>query len=219
MKKILTFNGSPRANGNTSILLQNFIDGAKIHTDKIEQINPNKINLKYCTGCLSCNLYPGCIIKNDDWSEISNKILESDVIVFATPIYGFFVPAPLKIVFDRFYSFIRAKVIETSLHGTPWHKWKKDIVLIITMGAPVDDSAKPVIDLFKHLTSIFGEDNNLHIIIAKRLVFPKQINKTPKELTPLYKTLKVPQHFIKKDYMQNQIIKQQCYELGKQVAK
>jgi multimeric flavodoxin WrbA len=38
MKKVLVLNGSPRKNGNTSALIQNFIEGAKQNTLNIEEI-------------------------------------------------------------------------------------------------------------------------------------------------------------------------------------
>ena len=218
MRKILTFNGSPRLSGNTSILLQNFIDGAKTRTNQIQQVNPYEINLEFCRGCLRCNLIGKCSISNDDWHEISKKIHEADVLVFATPIYFHHVSAPLKIILDRFRSFVKVQITEKSLKHTPWSVWNKDFVLILSMGSSDTIDAKPVIELFEYLISILGENNRLHIITAKRLAVIKQVQKNEIELTKLYQKLQLPETFVKEDYSRNQDTIKKCFELGTRLA-
>lgn len=114
------------------------------------------------------------------------KILDSDVLVFAAPIYFHHVPGPMKIMLDRFRSFNHVQITETSLVHTPWQEWKKDFVLLLTMGSPEESNADPVIDLFSFMTSILGSENRLHVIKATRLAVARQITKTEAELSVLY---------------------------------
>ena len=215
MKKVLTFNGSPRKQGNTSLLLQHFHDGVKQHTNLVEEINTHDIELKYCCGCLRCNILGKCATTGDDWENISKKIHEADVLVFATPIYFHHVTAPLKMLIDRFRSFIHVQITETGLIHTPHKKWNKDFVLLLCMGSSDAKDAKPVIDLFNYMTSILGSENKLHVITATRLAVVKQVIKNEEELKLLYSKLKLPVHLAKEDAKQNKEILKQCFQLGK----
>ncbi|MGM0651083.1 MAG: flavodoxin family protein, partial [Bacteroidota bacterium] len=105
MKKVLAFNGSPRPNGNSTRLLEYFLKGAKIYTSDCEHIDTHNLNIAFCRGCLRCNLLGRCSIQGEKWKEISHKINQADVLVFASPIYFHHVTAQLKKLLDRFRSF------------------------------------------------------------------------------------------------------------------
>jgi hypothetical protein len=70
---------------------------------------------------------------------------------------------------DRFRPFNHVQITETGLEHTPWQEWKKDFVLLLTMGSPDPSDAKPVIDLFDFVKSILGHGNKLHVITATRV--------------------------------------------------
>lgn len=55
-------------------------------------------------GCNACGMNGACVQK-DDMSEVEKLILNSDMIVFVSPIYYFGISAQLKTLIDRFYSF------------------------------------------------------------------------------------------------------------------
>ncbi|MFC2137103.1 NAD(P)H-dependent oxidoreductase [Bacteroidota bacterium] len=219
MKKILAFTGSPRNNGNSTILLESFLSGIKEHSNKTEIIDVHNINLKYCTGCLRCNILGRCSISDDDWPTISKKIEDSDILVFSSPIYFHHVPAALKKVIDRFRSFVKVQITETGLNHTPWKTWKKDFVLLLTMGSSDVADAKPVRGLFEFMKSILGSENKLHVITATRLAVTKQIIKNEEELKDLYRKLKLPEKLINDDYMQNMQTLDKCFKLGKKLVK
>lgn len=212
--KILAFNGSPRPLGNTAHLLSAFIGGAQENGVVPELYHPSKMDLKECTGCLRCNVLKRCSIPGDDWGELSAKILESDVLVFASPIYFHHVPSSMKKMLDRFRSLVHVKVTEAGLIHTPYHEWKKDFVLILSLGASQTDDAQPVIDLFQYLCSIMGPQNKLHVITGTRLAMVKQVNYKEQELAALYKKMGLPAHLAAEDYIKNQELLTQCRELG-----
>ena len=101
MMKTVAFNGSPRPTGNTTHLLDSFIAGAKKHHAEAELLHPQKMNLEYCTGCLRCNMLRRCSISDDDWPELSSKILDADRLIFATPVFFMTVCAQAKALIDR----------------------------------------------------------------------------------------------------------------------
>lgn len=218
MKKILILDGSTRKQGNTSILIEHFLNGVKSNTDQIEHIIAKDLKIEYCNGCLRCNLIKRCSISGDDWSELSQKIAESDVLVVASPIYFHYVTAPLKKIIDRFRSFVHVQITEQSVRHTPWQKWNKDIVLLLSMGSSDPVDAQPVIDLFEYMKEIMGEENRLHVVKATRLATIKQITKSEDELQQLYIKLGIPDYLAKNDVLRNQEILMNCYELGKRLT-
>lgn len=218
MKKILAFNGSARKQGNTSFLLDNFLKGVEKNTKSYETVEAHQINLDYCTGCLRCNLIKRCAIRGDEWNGLSEKILESDVLVFASPIYFHHVSAQLKKIIDRFRSFVHVQITESGLKHTPHSEWNKDFVLLLSLGSSNNTDAKPLIELFEFMVQIMGPKNRLHVITATRLGVSKQVVKSPEELSVLYPKLGLPQHLVEGDFTKNQKILQDCFDLGEKLS-
>jgi len=215
---LLAFNGSPRPEGNSSHLLGSFLKGAELNHVQTEVLYPHRLDLNYCTGCLRCNMLKRCSLTGDDWADVSRKIRDADVLVFATPVYFHHVPAPLKTMLDRFRSFIHVQMTETGLVHTPWHTWEKDFVLILPMGSSSAADADPVIDLFRFMTSILGENNTLHVLTATRLAVIKQLIKTEEELRELYKKMKLPEDLAPSDFQKNLELLEACRKLGQDLT-
>ncbi len=219
MKKVLALNGSPRVSGNTSHLLMQFMEGAGEHSTLIETIYPKNVNISPCNGCLRCNLLKKCSIRGDDWAGLSEKILDADVLVFASPVYFHHVTAPLKTIIDRFRSFVHVRITESGLTHTPWIEWNKDMVVLLTMGSPDPDEATAIIELFEFMASIMGSNNKLHVITATRLAVIKQVAMQREDLEKLYEKLDIPESLVEADYKRNRQALQDCYNLGKKLTR
>ena len=215
---IVAFNGSPRRRGNTSLLLHELLRGAQDAGARTEEIIAEELNLKYCKGCLRCNRLQRCSIQDDDWPALSQKIRAADVVVFASPVYFHHLPASLKKVLDRFRSFIHVQITETGLKHTPWQRWQKQFVLLLSLGSSVDDDARPAIDLFIFLTSVLGPDNRLTTIVGARLAVINQVLMTRDQLRSLYPKLQLPVALADVDYERNKMLVQRCYHLGRELG-
>ncbi len=207
-----------RKSGNTTLLLHHFLNGARENTDNIEEIYASEMNLDYCRGCTRCNMVGRCTIHNDDWGEVSHKILDADVLVFATPIYFHHVSAPLKKVIDRFRSFVKVQITESGLLHTPWQNWDKDFVLLLSMGSSDENEANPVLDLFNFFKEVLGSKNRLHTISATRLAVINQMIKTEEELDLLYRKMGLPNKLADEDSKKNQALLQQAFALGRDIT-
>ena len=212
---VLAFNGSPRPNGNSSLLLNEFIKGANKGGVEVETIFVNKIDIKPCRGCLKCNLIKRCSIRNDDWKELSQKIIAADTLVFSAPVYFHHLPAPVKTIIDRFRSFNHVRILEDGLKHTPWVEWRKHFILLLSLGNPLTEDTEPIIDLFEFMCNQLGTENKLTTIIGTRLAVTNQVIMNTDQLTTLYEKLEIPVHLIEQDYERNQRILKQCFELGK----
>ena len=100
MKNILVISASPRKGGNSDVLCDEFIKGAQQAGHKTEKIFLRNFKVNYCTGCGVCNSTHKCVQK-DDMAEIMDKMVNADVIVFATPVYFYTMDAQLKTLIDR----------------------------------------------------------------------------------------------------------------------
>jgi multimeric flavodoxin WrbA len=215
---ILAFNGSPRRAGNTAHLLREFLRGAQDAGARAEELAAEELNLKYCRGCLRCNVLKRCAITGDDWPEISAKILAADVLVFASPIYFHHLTAPLKKLLDRFRSFIHVQITEQGLRHTPWQPWQKQIVLLLSLGSSNDDDAQPIRDLFNFLESVLGAGISVSSITGTRLAVVKQVAMDAGQLRALYPKIGLPEKLAEEDYKKNQALLRKCYALGRTLA-
>lgn len=101
--KILVINGSPkREKSDTLHLTRAFLDGMNcVCKNEINYIDVAAKHIQYCLGDLSCMKNGGKCVHDDDMAQILSDILESDMLLFSFPLYGFGVPAPLKALLDR----------------------------------------------------------------------------------------------------------------------
>ncbi len=105
MSKILILNGSPRKTGNTSFLVNELVKTIIENEGEAEVITLNNHKINPCQACNWCikNNALSCVQK-DDMNTFYPKLLESEVIVFAAPIYWFSYSAQLKLFIDRLYA-------------------------------------------------------------------------------------------------------------------
>lgn len=101
--KITVFNGSPRAKmGNTSVIVESFLEGAGKAGAETEQIYLAKYKINPCRGCKTCwEKTPGKCAQKDDMAELVTKVISSDVMGLATPVYADNVSGLLKNFIDR----------------------------------------------------------------------------------------------------------------------
>ena len=87
--KITVLTGSPRKNGTSNYLADEFIRGAKENGHEVFRFDTARSDVKNCMACQSCAMGSKPCIHKDDFVELRENILNSDVIVFVTPIYYF----------------------------------------------------------------------------------------------------------------------------------
>lgn len=101
MKNVLILSASPRKQGNSDILCDEFMKGAIESGNSAEKIYLYDNRISFCRACYACFKTGKCVIQ-DDMSEILEKISKADVLVIATPTYFLTMNGMLKTVIDRF---------------------------------------------------------------------------------------------------------------------
>lgn len=100
MKKILILSGSPRKDGNSDILCNEFARGAAEAGHAAEIIRVAEKKIGYCRACYACRNTGVCVL-HDDMAEVLQKIIDADVLVLASPVYFYSIDAQLKALIDR----------------------------------------------------------------------------------------------------------------------
>ena len=103
--KVLILQGSPRANGNTAWMAEEYRKAAEAAGHKVTLVN---VAHKKIAGCLACEYCHGkghgTCIQKDDMQEIYSELANTEMIVLAAPIYYHGISGQLKCAIDRFYS-------------------------------------------------------------------------------------------------------------------
>ncbi len=102
---ILVLNGSPHLDGPTSDMVSAFSEGAREAGNEVTVFNVAHMDIKGCMACDYCRkVEKGKCCRHDDMQKIYPRILEADMIVFASPIYYFTLSAQLQAAIHRTYS-------------------------------------------------------------------------------------------------------------------
>lgn len=99
-KNVLLISSTLRKNGNSELLAKEFLKGAQEAGNNVEFVTLQGKEIKFCKGCLACQKTGTCVIM-DDSIEITEKMKNADVIVFASPIYYYEMSGQLKTMLDR----------------------------------------------------------------------------------------------------------------------
>lgn len=101
--KYLILMGSPRKNGNTASLLPDLTAELQFAGADVECVWLSEKTIQPCTSCRSCQKTSdgfGCPIQ-DDMADLFERVLRSDCLILATPIYSWYCTAPMKAMLDR----------------------------------------------------------------------------------------------------------------------
>lgn len=100
MKKVVVISTSLRPGSNSHALAEQFAKGAEAAGHQVELISLRGKEIRFCVGCLSCQQTGVCIFR-DDVPAIMERVLNADVVCWATPIYYYEMSGQMKTLIDR----------------------------------------------------------------------------------------------------------------------
>jgi len=101
--QVLGIVGSPRRNGNTEVLVDEALRGAKEAGATVEKVVLSQLEIAPCRACNHCADSGQCV-QRDDMPALLAKMEQSQVWVLGTPIYWWGPSAQLKAFVDRWYA-------------------------------------------------------------------------------------------------------------------
>ncbi len=101
--KIVAFNGSPRKDGNTTMLIGRLLEAVGQEGIETELVQLSEKPIRGCIACYKCfeNLDGRCAVKNDAANEYIEKIMGAQGLVLGSPSYFQDVTAEMKAFIDR----------------------------------------------------------------------------------------------------------------------
>lgn len=164
-KKVLILSGSPRKGGNSDLLCDEFMKGAIESGNDVEKIRVSEKNIGYCRACYACRDTGKCVIK-DDMAELLQKMIDSDVLVLASPVYFYSIDAQLKAVIDRTVA--------------RWTEVKdKELYYIVTAADSENESAETTINCFRGYADCVEGAKEMGIIYGMGAYEKGKILETP----------------------------------------
>ena len=106
-KNILVLTGSPRQLGNSALLADAFIQGAKSAGNAVQVFETAFHPVLPCKACDKCWSNDKPCIFEDDFSKLAPMLEEADVLVLCTPLYWFTMSAQLKAAVDKLYAYMQ----------------------------------------------------------------------------------------------------------------
>lgn len=104
-KNIVVITGSPRRGGNSFAMTDAFIQAAEARGHSVTRFDAALGRVGGCRACETCFKTGKACSFDDDFNTVAPAILEADAVVFTMPVYWYSIPAQIKGVIDRLYSF------------------------------------------------------------------------------------------------------------------
>ncbi len=105
-KKIVVITGSPRKNGNSFAMTKAFIEAAEAKGHTVTRFDAAMRKVGGCRACETCFKTGKACSFDDDFNTVAPAILDADAVVFTMPVYWYSIPAQVKGVIDRIFSFV-----------------------------------------------------------------------------------------------------------------
>ncbi len=97
---VLCIQGSPRKDGNTAMLMSEFMDEAITLGAETQLIEISEKKISPCIECNTCEIKGYCPI-DDDMREVYYLLTMADLVILGTPMFFYAPPAQLKALIDR----------------------------------------------------------------------------------------------------------------------
>lgn len=101
--KVLAINGSPRKGGNTEILLKEVLTAIEKEGIEVELVQVGGTGINPCKACGACREIKNrkCVVDNDGFNEVFQKMIKADAFIFGSPTYFAGMTPELKSLIDR----------------------------------------------------------------------------------------------------------------------
>ena len=103
--KIVVVTGSPRRHGNSFAMTEAFVKEAEKLGHTVQRFDAAMMKIGGCHACQTCFKTGKACSFDDDFNIIAHTMLEADAVAFTMPVYWYSIPAQIKGVIDRIYSF------------------------------------------------------------------------------------------------------------------
>jgi len=101
--KALILNGERKGESALSLVHEIIVNALSLNGWRVETIGLREAKIARCTGCFGCwTRTPGVCVINDSGREVARKVVQSDLLIYLTPVTFGGYSSELKKAVDRF---------------------------------------------------------------------------------------------------------------------
>lgn len=189
----MALGASPRKGGNSDLLLDAAIAGARDCRAAVEKYYVCDLHINPCRGCLRCNVLGRCAIAGDDWADFAQKFLAADGVLIAAPVYFWYVPGTLKVLVDRCRSLIHVTMGPEHITCAA-RDWKpKNFAFILVQGEPTGNDHEGALQMLRMFAERMGRGGRVvGELIAKGPALKGQVGMSKERLSRLFAKVGLP---------------------------
>lgn len=137
--KVMTLLGSPRKGGNTATVLEWVEETLRENRCVIDRVDLVDYKILPCRECYRCQQVPdepGCTQMDDDAVRLFRRMMASDVILLASPLFCWSFTAPVHALLERCYCLVSGfdgGAFKSLVEG-------KRLALLMTSAGPVENN-------------------------------------------------------------------------------
>ena len=109
--KVLGIYGSPRKEGNSDLLLDKVLEGAKSAGAEIEKIYVRELKISGCQECGGCDKTGKCVV-SDEMDKVYPLLWNTPIIFLSSPIFFYGLPGQAKMLVDRSQAMWSKRMLE-----------------------------------------------------------------------------------------------------------
>ncbi len=169
---ILALMGSPRKKGNTDLLLDQILKAGRELGEKVEKLFLYDHEILPCIDCRKCKKGEFSCPLTDGMREIYPKLIESDLIVFGTPLYWYGPTGKMKLLMDRLRPFVASR------------KMTGKKAVLVSPSAEGPGACGPLVNMFRATCGYLGMEYCGDLLVV---AYEKgEVRKSPEELRRAY---------------------------------
>jgi len=175
--KILAIVGSFRKGGNTDLITENILEGARSQGAYTEKVFIDDLKISSCQGCMECRK-EGVCRQQDDVADLVKKIEAADGVIFGSPIYGNYITGQAKLLLDRLMGVINKTVFVPGTGPTKVTRLEpkpRNVIILMTIGADRPECADDPLKLLRRMLSSFTNGGTVEEFIAAGLMDQGQV--------------------------------------------
>ena len=139
MGMITVFRSSPRKHGNTNALTDVVVRRMQEKGSTVREFDLSGMDIRPCLACRACQQDWSTVscAQNDDMQQIFEAVMDSDLLILATPIYSWQCTPPMKAMLDRLVYAMNMYYGDGEKRGPSLWEGKR-VALITTSGYPAE---------------------------------------------------------------------------------
>ncbi|NYT01190.1 MAG: flavodoxin family protein [Methanosarcinales archaeon] len=135
--RVLALVGSPRVDGNTDMLVEELLQGARASNHDCQKLYLYHYDILPCLDCRRCKQGSFVCSLKDEMDELYPLLEAADLIVFGTPVYWYGPTGKMKLFIDRLRPFIASK------------RLKGKAGLLVSPSEEGAEGCRPLVEMFR----------------------------------------------------------------------